>query len=231
MTRVQGLSVLSLALLLGTLFVATAEAQAPGGGRRGLGMAGRGGLLGLLRVEQVRDELKLSEEQQTKVQEVMEKLGGEMREQFAALREIDDRDQRRAKMTELTEQNDQKVREELRNVLDREQNMRLYQIRMQVRPVADSLANRWVARRLELTEEQTQEAAKIVEESRSKQMELLGSMRDATQEQRMEAWQKVRTMRTEADEKALALLTSEQRESFASMKGEKIELPMLGRQR
>ena len=227
MTRVRRLMVLAMALFLGAALLAAAQAQAAEGSRRGSGRGlSRDSLLGLLRLEQVQKEMKLSEEQTAKVKELVEKLGTEMREQYAALREIEDRDQRRAKMTELSDQFDDKVREQLGDVVPREQMMRLYQIRMQVRPVVDSLSNRYVVRRLELTEEQQQKVAELSKETQAKQSELFGAMRDASDEQRQEAFQKLRQVRSDADEKALAVLTAEQKEAFENMKGEKIELEM-----
>ncbi len=153
MSRVHGVAVALLALALGAALAASATAQAPEGQRRGLGM-GHDSLLGLLRIEQVQTELKLSDEVAARVTELRETLGAEMREQFAALRDIDDQQQRRAKMTELSAEFDGKAREQLREVLSQEQMRRLYQIRMQVRPAVDSLANRRVVGRLQLTEEQ-----------------------------------------------------------------------------
>ena len=225
MTRLQRLTVFSMTLVLGAAFACAAQAQAAegsrGGSRRGFG---RGSLLALLRMEQVQKEMKLSEEQTAKVNKLVEKLGAEMREQYAALRKIEDRDQRRAKMTELSEQIDGKVREQLRGALKRDQMMRLYQIRMQVRPVADSLSNQYVARRLKLTEEQQKKVAEISKETQAKQSELFGAMRNASDAQRSEAFQKLRQLRSAADEKALAVLTAEQKEAFENMKGEKIKL-------
>jgi hypothetical protein len=93
-------------------------------------------------------------------------------------------------MTELSDQFDDKVREQLRDVVEREQMMRLYQIRMQVRPVVESLANRYVVRRLELTDEQQQKVADLTKEMQAKQSELFGAMRGASDEQRQEAFQK-----------------------------------------
>lgn len=227
MTRVRRLMVLAMTLVLGVAFVCAAKVQAAeesrGGPRRGFS---RGSLLGLLRLDQVQKEMKLNEEQTTKVKALVEKLGAEMREQYTALRQIEDRQQRLTKMTELRDQYDQKVREQLRDVVPREQMMRLYQIRMQVRPVVDSLSNRYVARRLELTEEQQKKVAEISKETQAKQSELFGAMRNASDEQRTEALQKLRQVRSDADEKALAVLTAEQREAFEKMKGEKIELEM-----
>lgn len=227
MTRLRSLMVLAMALVLGAALLAAVEAQAAEGQRRGpRRFLGRGSLLGLLRLEQVQKEMKLTEEQTAKIKEIVEKLGAEMREQFTALREIEDRAERRAKMTELGDQFDDKLREQLRDVVPREQMMRLYQIRMQIRPVVDSLSNRYVVRRLELNEEQQKKVAEISKEMQAKQSELFGTMRDASDEQRSEAFQKLRQIRDDADQKALAVLTAEQKEAFEKMKGEKFELEM-----
>jgi len=226
MTRVRSMLVSLMALALGAVLVTAAMAQAPEGSRRGPRMGGsRGSLLSLLRIEQVQKELKLSDEAAAKVGELREKLGAEMREKFGALREMEDQAQRRAKMTELSNEIDRKAREQLREVLSREQMMRLYQIRMQVRSAVDSLTNRFVAGRLELTDEQKAKLADIDKAMEAKQSELRGSMRDATDEQRRGAFQKLREIRTAADEKALGVLTAEQKEAFEKMKGEKVELP------
>ena len=227
MTRFRRLTVLAMALVLGAASACAAQAQAAEGPQRGSGRGfNRGSLLGLLRLEQVQKEMKLNDDQTAKVKELVEKLRAEMREQYAALREIEDRAQRRAKITELSDQFDGKVREQLRDVVPREQMMRLYQIRMQVRPVVDSLSNRYIVRRLELTEEQKKKVAEIAEETQAKQGKLFSAMRDASDEQRSEAFQKLRRIRGDAGEKALAVLTAEQKEAFENMKGEKIELEM-----
>ena len=227
MTRVRRSMMLGTALLLGIVLVAAAQLQAAEGPRRGPGRGfSRGSLLGLLRLEQVQKEMNLNEEQTAKVKELVEKLGAEMREQYTALREIEDRQERMTKMTELGDQFDDKVREQLRDVVEREQMMRLYQIRMQVRPVVDSLSNRYVVHRLELTEEQQKKVAEIAQETQAEQSELFAAMRDASDEQRAEVFRKYRQLRSDADEKALAVLTAEQKEAFEKMKGKKIELEM-----
>ncbi|MFH1921935.1 MAG: hypothetical protein ABIP48_18875 [Planctomycetota bacterium] len=227
MNRIRSWLVLATALVLGAVLVAAAQARAAEGAQRGFGRgSSRGSLLGLLRLEQVQKEMKLSEEQTAKVRKVVETLGAQMRDQYTALREIEDRDQRRAKTSEMRDEFDGKVREQLRDVLEREQMMRLYQIRMQVRAVVDSLASRYVAGRLELTEEQKEKLAEINKDLQTRQSELYGTMRDATDEQRSEAFQKLREIRNDAGEKALGVLTAEQKESFEKMKGEKVELQM-----
>ena len=224
MKRVQSWMVLAITIVLGMTLTAAAQAQGPGAGR-GFGSST---LLGLLGREQVQKEMKLSEEQTTKVQAIVEKLGAELRQQFGPLREIQDRTERRAKMTALNDEFDGKVREQLREVLEREQTMRLYQIRMQVRAVAESLANRYVAGRLELSDEQKEKLAQINKEMEEQRSELFASMREASQDQRGELLQKFRDIRSKADEKALGVLTAEQKISFDEMKGEKFELQMQG---
>ncbi len=104
--------------------------------------------------------------------------------------------------------------------------IRLYQIRLQVRAVVDSLASRYVAGKLKLTEEQKEKLAQIDKDVQAKRSELFSSMRDASREQRSAAYEKYRKMRSDADDKALGLLTDEQKKAFEEMKGEKIELEM-----
>ena len=227
MLRVSKLSVLMIAMTLAAGFATTVVAQAAEGSRRGPGGGpSRSSLIGLLRIEQVQKELKLNDEQLVKVREVGETLGTEMREQYAAVREIQDREQQRAKMNELRDQVDSKAREKLHDILTREQMMRLYQIRMQVRSVIDSLENRYVAGRLNLTDDQKAKLAEVGKEVQAKMSELYGTMRDASEEQRSEIFQKLRSIRSEGDAKALGVLTEEQKKSFEEMKGEKIELEM-----
>ncbi len=227
MHRVSRLSVLVITMMMVGVLAATAMAQTPERSRRGSGRGlSRGSLIGLLRIEQVQKELKLSDEQLAKVGEVGESLGTEMREQFSAMREIEDREQQRAKMSELSDEFDSKAREKLHDILAREQMMRLYQIRLQVRSVADSLDNRYVAGRLKLTDEQKTKLAEVGKEVQAKMSELYGKMRDASQEQRSGIYQKFGSIRSEGNEKALGVLTDEQKQAFEEMKGEKIELEM-----
>lgn len=227
MSRVRSLSVAVMALVSVAALAAVA-AQPPEGARRGFRGYSRGSLLGLLRIEQVQKELGLGEQDVAAVRELGTKIREELGEQYAAVREIEDRTKRMAKYTELRDQSDRKAREGLREILSREKLMRLYQIRMQVRSAVDSLGNRYVARRLELTDEQKEKVAKIAADVQAKRTELFGSMRDATDEQRREAFQKYMKARTAANEQALGLLTDEQKKAFEDMKGKAIELPRPG---
>ena len=218
MIRVRSLLVLAMVLLMGVAFVTVVDAAE--GRRRG---SGRGSLAGLLTMEQVQKELKLTEEETAKVKTFAEKHRAEMRKQYEGIREIEDHEKRHAKWTELRDQSDRKAHEAIRGMLPREKMMRLYQIRLQVRAVVDSLANKYVAGRLKLTDEQKAKLAQIVKDSQAARSKL-GSMRDASEEKRREAYAKYRKIRSDADEKALGLLTAEQKEALEKMKGKKLEL-------
>ena len=218
MIRARSLLVMLLAVALGAAFVAQAHAQRSGG-------RSRGSLLGLLAIEQVQKELKLNDEAVAKVEKLREKIRGEMAEQYSAAREIEDRENRSAKYAELRDQYDQKAREGLRDLLAREQMIRLYQIRLQVRAVVESLESRYVAAKLKLTDDQKAKLAAISKDAQAKRSELFSGMRDAGDEQRRAAFEKFRKLRAETDEKALGVLTAEQKKTFEDMKGEKIELP------
>ena len=141
---------------------------------------------------------------------------------FAALRDIEDRQERTAKMTELSQQLEEKARGQLRDVLEREQMRRLFQIRMQVSSAVENLSNEFLARRLEVTDPQKEKLAQISQEMETKSSELRAAMRDETQ--RADAFQKFRQLRDDMNEQALGVLTAEQMASYEQMQGEKIEL-------
>jgi Spy/CpxP family protein refolding chaperone len=212
--------------------IAAAEERAPGG-RQGFGRM-RGSFVELLSLEQVQKELKLSEDQIAKVKEIGEKLRAEMREQSAGLRDIQDVQERRTKMTEASNQFDEKARGQFREVLSQEQMMRLYQIRLQVRGAVYALNNGWVADRLKLTDEQKKKAAELEKATENKVSEAYSPLSGLSQEERREKMaelrEKISKMRDEAEQKALGLLTAEQKETFEKMKGEKLELPAGRRQ-
>ena len=223
MSRVRRWLVLAMVFVLGGALLAAA-AQAPGG-RAGFGFLGRGGsLVGLLNMEQVQKELNLNEEQVGKVREVGQKLFQEMREKFTGLREIEDREKRMAKYTQLRDQMDRKAFGQLRDVLSNEQRRRLFQIRTQVRGVVATLGRERTAKRLKLTDEQKKKVAEIDEATQQKQREAFKGYRDLSQEERSKRFAELRKIRQEADKQALPLLNADQREAFKKMQGKKFEL-------
>ncbi len=234
MTRVRTSLVLAIAFVLGAaLFAATAQAaeRGAGSGRRGFGFFGRSSsLTGLLSREEVQKELKLTDEQKDKVAEITKKIRAEISKEYAAAREMTDRAKQRAKYAELSDQADRKAREALRGVLEREQIIRLYQIRIQLRGAVYGLSIEFVAGMLKLSDEQKKKVAAIDKSVQEKRSKLYAGSRDASQEERRKRYTELRTVGQKADEEALAVLTAEQKEGFKKMQGEKFELQRRSRQ-
>lgn len=222
MSRVRCIVVLAMVLVLAVPMIAAAADQPRGGGGQ------FGSFLGLMSVEKVRQELKVSDEQADKVRESSKKLWGEMSEQFGSLREIEDRQEQMEKYIELGDKLDEKARGVLGEILSGEQMIRLYQIRLQVRGPVYGLNHPWIANRLKLTEEQKKKAARLEKTTRQKTLKLFAGLRDLSRDERREKWTEIREklgkIREAADKKALGLLTGEQKEAFEGLKGDKFEL-------
>jgi len=247
MSRFRRLWVLATALFLGVALLAPAQAQRPGGrqkpnqegpgaGRPRMrvgGMMGRfggGNLAGLLRLEQVRNDLKLTDDQTAQLKEVNEGLQAEMREQFAGLLEIEDREKRREKMAELVKQRNEKVHDKLTKVLSQEQMIRLYQIRLNIIGVLEGLSNEHVAGKLKLTAQQKEKLDGVRRKVQATRREMFQGMRGASREERREQREKMRDkfrkLQDDANEQALAVLTKDQKAEYEKLKGEKFELDM-----
>ncbi|HUG93357.1 MAG TPA: hypothetical protein VML55_21130 [Planctomycetaceae bacterium] len=195
------------AVLAGALALAVtqfAEAQQ----QRGRG--GRGGTVSqaeLATLSEVQSDLKLTDEQKSKVAEINEKSAAEAREALQGAS--------RENFAERREQLD-KIRAEatsqLKAALDEAQQKRLREIWIQVAGTA-ALTDEDVAKELKLTQDQQRQI---------RQARRPGGQggQDLSAEQRRER-------RREADQKTLAVLSAEQKEQFESMQGKKIEVDLV----
>ncbi len=194
-------------MVIGVVVAAAQAAQPARRSGRGRGGSSRSSLTGLVSMEQVQKDLGLNADQIAKVKKVTDTLNAESRKQRAALREkITDRAKRAPKEAELRDLFDKKAREQLSPILGRDKLIRLYQIRLQVRPTLDSLDSKFVAERLKITADQKKKFAAINKDMQAKRTALFASMRNATQEQRSAAYAKHRKMREETDKQVLAVL-------------------------
>lgn len=172
-------------------------AQQRQGGGRGFG----GGVMFLLGQESVQKELKLSEEQVKKVQE----LGEKQREAFQGLRDLG-QEERRTKMQELAKANDKAIGQ----ILKPEQLKRARQIALQ-RQGAAAVNNEEIAKALNVTDAQKEKIREIQTKARE-EMQGLGFDEEA------------RTKRQEVmkamNEKISGVLTAEQKTKLKEMQGE-----------
>ena len=261
MKRLHCLRVLAFTALFLAVACMAAEAQPPRGGQRGQRGPGGGafaqrgpggmrvpgmggGIMSLLRSEQVQGELKLTEDQKSQLTKMAEEQRAEMRERFAGrnqenreeLSEAEQQAEREKMMKEFQEQA-KKAEEKIRGILEPEQFKRLKQIELQQMGV-NALSRPDVVQALGLTEEKIQELKDLFEGLRRQREEigeqlrpLFQGARDASEDERAELREKGKQLREkgaalqkEVQQKAMALLTDEQKGKLKGLMGETFQL-------
>ena len=202
-------------MLMAVLCVSVASAQeraqreGRGGGRGGGFGASR---VGLLAIEEVQAELKLSEDQKARVEEIARSLrpqggggaGGDRQARMEAFQK------------QLAE-----AETKLDEVLDETQQARLTGLYIQ-RAGVSAVTNAKVAEKLELTDEQKAEIAKIQEAQRQELRDQFAALNEGGGE---DARARFREIREQTEEKLTAVLTDEQKQKLESLEGEKFEFP------
>jgi Spy/CpxP family protein refolding chaperone len=208
---------------MGLLAMLAATAMAQGQGQRG-GPGGRGGMgMGgpmILGAQAVQEELKLTEEQKGKVQEMVEGLREEMmglREKMADVAQ----EERFAKMREFMEETNAKARKELTSLLKPEQMKRFEQVELQARGL-QAFADAKVQEALKVTAEQKEKLEGLMTEVNEKRRTI---MEDA-QGDFQAAMGKFRELQNSTREKVMAMMTEDQKKSWKDMTGEPFEMPM-----
>jgi len=194
--------------------------QGGGGGRGGRGGPGGGGAGNLLQNEVVQKELKLDKDQIDKVKQIATDIREKHQDDFAGLRDLS-QEERGEKMRELMKKVGEETTKALADVFKPEQLARYKQLQLQVRGV-QAFTEADVQKDLKLTDEQ-KDKIKTINADYDKDM---ADLRAAGDFQAMRT--KVPAMRKEAMEKAVAVLTDEQKESWKSMTGKIIDIPMGG---
>ncbi len=190
------------------------------GGMGGMG----GGVTGLLMMKEVREELKLDEDQVAELEE----LGKAMMESMKNMRpqgggggqppNPQDIQAMMAKVQKANEENEAKVEE----ILDPKQFDRLVGLYIQ-RANLQSLNTKLVATRLGITEEQKTKVAEINKANGEKMRE---KMRELFQDGfGPDAREKMGKMRDEADAKIKEILTAKQKEDMEALKGAEFKFP------
>jgi Spy/CpxP family protein refolding chaperone len=201
--------------------ITTALAAQPGGRGRGGGPGGRGGpggffgggfggggLVGVLMREDARKELELVDEQIADLQKLAEGQRGRMGEMFSGLRDIEDREERFAKMRELMQKAQTEIEKEVGKILLPHQTKRAKQLAFQLRlrgGAGRALAGGPLVEELGITESQQEK------------------LRAANEKLQNELRQKIAELQKEAQEELLKLLTPQQQAKFKEMVGDPFE--------
>ena len=202
-----------LGLTLGALalLVSPALAQNRGGG---LG----GGAAGFLMAPNVQKDLNLTDAQVAKVQETLREIRERRQADYSGLRDASP-DVRWTKMATLNETVSDEVKKALS--FSAEQSKRYDQINLQARGV-QAFASSTVDEQLKLTNDQKSKIREIVEASRSS---FAGAFnKDASEQERTDARNKMAATQKENMSKVQALLTDSQKNAWKELIGEPIEI-------
>lgn len=221
-----GWAMLSVALVAMT--AASASAQQGQGQGQGRGRGGFGGMfggesrLGLAAREQVQSELKLTDEQKTKIRDLAQKTGEQMRGLFGQGQDLS-REERAEKFRQATNQ----AEEQLKAILTPEQQDRLRGIAIQ-QFGAQMLTRDDVAQKLNLTDEQKKQVRQVLDQAQEQRRQSFQNRQQGQQPDFAALREQMEKQRKETDEKALAVLTPRQKEQWEQMKGKPVDLPRGG---
>ncbi len=196
-------------------------AQGPRGGG---GMMGGPGGANLARNKSVQEELKVSSEQATKIDEAADSMRDKYREEMREIREGDESG-RREKMEALSHQMMTDAHKSLGEILSPDQLKRFVQIERQ-QNVLMALHQPAVVSTLKLSDEQVGKVKEIQNDLQKTMRESMrggqggGGNRDARE--------KMMTERKAATEKAVAVLTDEQKSAWKDLVGSPFEVKMEG---
>jgi len=180
----------------------------------------------LLGSPKVQKELGLSEEQKAKLKELAANYFREIRQQAGSLGELGEqqRIEKLAKVRKKAHADGRDLCKKIDGVFSSYQRERFKQIVLQVRGVT-ALGDKDVAEALGLTDQQKRGLKAVGDSARAKLAELRRQRGDL---ERQEVRERAQAIQKESTEKALALLSSDQKERFEKIKGPALDLDLHG---
>lgn len=217
--RKNRIVMLSLVVLFALSSTVLAQGRARGPGRSDhVAHRANAARVNLLTVPKVQEDLKLSDEQISKVEVIGEQMRSE-RQSVAAGQDAtqEERQKRSAEFQEKTKAHAEAVSK----LLSREQSERLDQVVLQTEGARAFFRNEKVRGELKLSFDQMKKLLDVNNEIGAKIQEI--GYGEGTEERRAE-------LQKELEAKSLDVLTDEQRSQFAKLLGERIDLPQFAAQ-
>ena len=227
---------LAAAAVVGASSDASAQRGQGRGGAGGSGRGGFGGPTALLGNEQVQEELKLTDDQKSRIEEVSNDAREKGRELFGDFRGLQDlsEEERRARMDELQKKMEPinaEAQKKIDAILNAEQRKRLQEISLQQRGNR-ALTDEKVAKELGLDAQQVATIKEAIENQQTKMRELMprggfgrgGNDGGDDEAGRRERFEKMRALREETEARIADALTEAQAKKFEEMKGERFEM-------
>src|SRR5262249_8416695 len=172
----------------------------------------------LLTNKGVQKELKLTDDQVTKLDAAMKKIREKQRDIFTKLQDVP-QEERRAKAQEMFKQLAEETQKATAGILKPDQEKRLKQIQLQMQG-ARAYADPEVQKALKLTDAQKDKIKKINEEAAKERT----SSRENAGGDFQEAMKKLADLRKATSEKAAGVLTDEQKKAWKELTGEPFEV-------
>jgi hypothetical protein len=199
------------------------QRQGQGQGRGGPGMFGGGGIGMLAQNKSVQEEIKLTDDQATKVKDYGTKAGEKAREEFQKLQDVP-QEERREKMQAMMKTANEEAEKELGGILKPEQMKRLKQISLQQRG-AQAVNDPEIEKALKLTDKQKEDVKTITTESQKALQELRpppgqgggGAPNPETQK-------KIQDLRKDTNEKVVSVLHDDQKKTWKELTGTPFEV-------
>ena len=225
-----------LALLIAAASTVQAQDRPRGQGFQfGFGGGGFGGAsfdANLLGSPEVQKELGVSDEQKGLIEDMLTDLQSQRQQAFrqggGGFQNFQDlSEEERGKLMEegrkRMEEMNKKTEEMINMVLEPKQTERFGQLRLQ-RAGVGAISRPDIAEKLSITQEQKDKMQKI-REAAQPDPAAFASFRDMSEEERREAFTKMREKGEKANAEILNVLTAEQKETWAKMQGKKFEFP------
>jgi DNA-binding MarR family transcriptional regulator len=181
----------------------------------------------MLRGEAVQKELGVTDEQKKTLSELAAQLQAEAMEIISGLQDLSPEEQKEhmPELMKMVGEKGKDIQDKVDKVLDQKQLARMRELSLQSRGAA-ALEDDEVSAALKISDDQKTKLVAVREEGSKKMEEAMQALRggggggDAG-----DIRQKMMDMRKELGDKALAVLSSEQREQFEKMKGAKFTFP------
>ena len=181
----------------------------------------------MLRQEAVQKELGVTDEQKKTLSELAAQLQAEAMEIISGLQDLSPEEQKEhmPELMKMVGEKGKDIQEKVDKVLDQKQLARMKELSLQSRGAA-ALEDDEVSATLKISDDQKTKLVAVREEGNKKMEEAMAALRggggggDAG-----DIRQKMMDMRKELGDKALAVLSPEQREQFEKMKGAKFTFP------
>ncbi|MBI3838870.1 MAG: hypothetical protein HY288_13185 [Planctomycetia bacterium] len=216
------------ALTLAMLMASSASAQFFG---RGMRVPPSVRNIMMLRSDAVKKELDLSADQQKSLDEIAAQMQSEAMEIISGLQDLtpEEREKELPSLLKTMTEKGKELQAQVDKVLNAKQLTRMKELSIQQRG-PEAFEDEEVATALKLSDDQKKKLVAVRDEAADKQQEIIKALTSGEGGgDRAAIGEKMQALRKELGDKALAVLTAEQREIFEKMKGAKFDFPQGGR--